>query len=95
MHKVAQNVNETAFVCFFEVDGGWDEEVLFRRIHHIMPSPIVEDRSVSLYRKGDRPTDPACIWKGDTGWDEYIQLSCWQTPCIKAATCLAAKLDGL
>jgi hypothetical protein len=62
MHKVAQIVNQTAFVCFFEIDGGWEEEVLFRRVYHTMLSSIMEDRNVSPYRKGDRPTDPACIW---------------------------------
>jgi hypothetical protein len=72
MHKVAQNVNQAAFVCFFEVDSGWDEEVLFRRIHHTIPSPIMEDRSVPPYRKGDRLTKHALdVMDEDMGRDEY------------------------
>ena len=62
MYEVAQIVNHTVFVCFFETDCELDEEVLFRRIHHTMQSPITEGRSVSPYRKGNRPTDLACIW---------------------------------
>jgi hypothetical protein len=73
MRKIAQNVNQIAFVWFLGIGGGWDEEASFRRIHYTVLSPIMEDRNVSLYRKGNRPTDPACIWTlWARTWDRTI-----------------------